>query len=221
MTGGYKGAETLIFERCCTSPMEVYEAKMRGAARAELCANLSVGGVTPSEKDICAAVESGLPVNVLIRPREGDFVYSEGEIRSMLLSIAFCRSVGVNGIVVGALTKNGNVDTGAMRQLVEAACSGGQRKLEITFHRAFDVCSDPFKALEDIISLKCDRLLTSGCKQVALEGAELIAKLIFLSSGRIVVMPGSGVTPDNVEELHRLTGAVEFHGSRLCAPQNR
>lgn len=209
--------ESFVFERCCTSPSEVEEAKNGGAARAELCANLPVGGVTPSEGDICAAVATGLPVNVLIRPREGDFVYSEKEIGEMLSSIGFCRSVGVNGIVVGALTKNGDVDMGMMMRFIEAARCGGGRKAEVTFHRAFDVCSDPLKALEDIVFLGCDRLLTSGCKPMALEGAELIATLVARASGRVIVMPGSGVTPENVMELHRLTGATEFHGSHLCA----
>jgi len=207
-----------ILERCCTSPAEVAEAKSCGADRAELCVNLPVGGTTPLEEDIGAAVSCGLPVNVLVRPRGGGFVYSGEEVQEMVESIGRCGALGANGVVVGALTKEGRVDVPAMQRMVSAAREEG---LEVTFHRAFDECAEPFEALEDIIALGCTRLLTSGCKKTALEGAELIAQLVERAERRIIIMPGSGVTPQNIDLLQSLTGAAEFHGSRLCAYKDK
>ena len=204
----------IILERCCINALQVIEAVEGGAARVELCKNLSVGGVTPDETEIVDAVATGLPVNVLIRPRGGDFVYSESEILEMEKSIIFCTEAGVSGVVIGALDISGNVDMDAMRFLMSA--SGG---MSVTFHRAFDECRDPFRSLEDIISLKCDRILTSGQSATAFEGASLIAELIRKAKGRIIIMPGAGISPENVDFLAHKTGAVEFHGTRLGVKQ--
>ncbi len=200
----------IIFERCCINALQVRDAIEGGAARVELCRNLSVGGVTPDEDEITAAVATGLPVNVLIRPQGGDFVYSENEILEMERSIVFCAEAGVSGVVIGALDVFGNVDMAAMRFLMSVACG-----MSVTFHRAFDECRDPFRAMEDIISLGCDRILTSGQCATACEGASLIAELIKRAEGRIIIMPGAGVSPENVDFLARKTGAVEFHGTKL------
>ena len=198
-----------FIECCCTSVYEVSEAVAGGASRIELCENLEIGGTTPSPGlteqllDICP-----IPVNVLIRPRGGDFVFSEEEEERMRQDILDCKRLGVNGVVIGALHPDGSIDTGMMHRLIQAA-----RPLSVTFHRAFDCCSDPFRALEDIISLGCDRLLTSGLAASAYEGRELLRELVSAAGDRIIIMPGAGVKPSNLAELEVVTRAREFHGS--------
>jgi copper homeostasis protein len=201
-----------IIEVCSCSVDAVMEAGSGGATRVELCSLLSCGGITPSAGLIrqarAACGQSGLQIHVLIRPREGDFVYSESELQTMLEDIRFCAEAGVDGVVMGALTKGGALDVDSCSRLVEAA--GPMHK---TFHRAFDVCANPSETLEQIISLGFDRLLTSGQKADALSGASLIASLVKQSAGRIVIMPGAGINPANIAEIQRLTGAAEFHSS--------
>lgn len=197
-------------EVCCQSIADVREAVAGGASRVELCKDLSLDGITPSHEDILEAVRicGTSMVNVLIRPRGGDFVYDDAEVKSMLDDIDFCRSAGVNAVVIGALTPEGDIDLSTCRNLVAAA-----RGLHITFHRAFDVCKDPLSALEDIISLGCDRLLTSGQGKTALEGVSLLEKLVLKSASRLTILVGGGVRPSNIEELEKRTGALEFHSS--------
>lgn len=207
----------LLLERCCTSLQQVEEAKAGGAGRVELCECIDVGGVTPSEEFIRAAVATGICVNVLVRPRGGDFVFNSAEVEQMKESIALCRTLGVHGVVIGALTPEGEVDMDVMRPLMNLASR--ERRLSVTFHRAFDEAADPFKAFEEIISLGCDRLLTSGQKATAPEGKELIKELASRAAGRIIVMPGSGVTPENVGELAAWCGVCECHGTRLAVKQ--
>ena len=198
-----------FIECCCTSVGEVTEAVAGGASRIELCENLEVGGITPSSRlirqvlDVCP-----LPVNVLVRPRGGDFVFSEEEEEQMKQDIRNCKELGVNGVVIGALLGDGSIDTAMMRRLIQAA-----RPLSVTFHRAFDCCKDPFRALEDVIALGCDRLLTSGLASSAYEGRELIARLVSLAGDRIVIMPGAGIRPSNIAEIEKETRAPEYHGS--------
>lgn len=217
----------MIWERCCTNLDEVLAAFDGKASRVELCQDLEVGGTTPPEGLILSSVEVASArdtsaqsvntsagrhaVNVLIRPRGGDFIYSEKEVASMIESIRFCRH-RCDGVVIGALTQDGSIDMTVMQKLMSEAKAGG---LSVTFHRAFDECRDPFVALEQIIGLGCDRLLTSGQAPVATEGQSLIASLVREARGRIIIMPGSGVTPDNVTALASATGAVEFHGTKL------
>ena len=202
----------LFCEVCCPSLDAVAKAVGAGADRIELCERLEVGGVTPYEALIRDALAAAgpVPVNILIRPREGDFVYNEDEAGQMLESIALCKALGVNGVVIGALRPDGSVDMALMRRLVAAA-----RPLSITFHRAFDECRDPFEALEDIISLGIDRLLTSGHCTDAWEGRFILKELVGHAAGRIVIMPGCGITPANLPEIAAITGASEFHGSRI------
>lgn len=199
-------------ESCCASLEAVRRAVQAGTDRIELCEELAVGGMTPSEALIRQTLEraGSIPVNVLIRPRKGDFVYTPGEIREMLASIGLCKRLGVNGVVLGALTAEGDVDLATMRLLLAQA-----RPLAVTFHRAFDVCRDPASALEDIIGLGIERLLTSGHCTDAYEGRFALRRLVEQAAGRIVIMPGCGITPANLEEIAAVTGATEFHGSRL------
>ncbi len=196
-------------EACCTSLEAVLAAERTGAQRVELCERLEVGGVTPSElllRRVLAATH--LPVNVLVRPRGGDFVYTEEETQAMLEGIRLCRELGVNGVVIGALTSAGEVDLPLMRRLIAAA-----RPLSVTFHRAFDETADPLAALEDVIALGCDRLLTSGHAPDAFTGRALIGELVRRAAGRIVVMAGCGVRPGNIAEIARACAAPEYHSS--------
>lgn len=198
-------------EVCCGSLHDVEEAFAGGAIRVELCGDLDVGGVTPPYEWIEEAVTRfpGRAVNVMVRPRGGDFVYSEKEVTSMLADIAFCKKAGVHGVVFGALTRDGNIDKRVMRRLMAAA----PPQLSVTFHRAFDECAHPVEALEEIIALGCDRLLTSGQASTAPQGALLLAALVKQAAGRIVVMPGCGVRPGNIVPLERACGAVEYHST--------
>lgn len=270
-------------EVCCPSLEAVAKAVAAGADRIELCERLEVGGVTPSEQLIkdALAVAGAVPVNVLIRPREGNFVYSEEEAKQMLASIELCKALRVvagtsgprlqanrsasvpvgsngkalrvNGVVIGALRSDGSVDMDLMRRLVDAArphpgdaslshSKDAIRPLAITFHRAFDESRDPYEALEDIIGLGIERLLTSGHAPTAWEGRFVLKELVerasthmgsessqastlqsadvavnssLQSTPRIVIMPGCGVTPANLPALAAFTRATEFHGSKI------
>lgn len=212
----------MIVESCCTTLEEALAAQQRGADRIELCADLSVGGITPS-RDLIREVVSALtiPVNVLIRCRVkpgmtdsfsfSDFVYDASDLAQMIEDIEFCKAVGAAGIVVGALTPEGAIDVAAMRRLVAAA-----RPLPVTFHRAFDVCvEDPFTALDKIIALGCVRLLSSGQAVTAWDGRCLLALLVRRAGSRLVVMPGCGITPEILPGLAAVTRASEYHGTRL------
>lgn len=197
------------FEICANSVASCLAAQEGGAHRVELCAGIPEGGTTPSYGMIRSARESiSIGLNVIIRPRGGDFLYSEEELREMVYDIRTARNLGADGLVFGCLTPDGDVDMEAMKLLMEAAGD-----TPVTFHRAFDHSADPFKALEDIISLGCARILTSGCKPTALEGATLLAGLVEKAGDRIIIMPGCGVREDNIAEIARGTGAREFHFS--------
>ena len=188
---------------------EASEAQAGGAGRVELCEDLPCGGVTPSRNEIEATLRAvNIPVNVLIRARGGDFVYDEAEIEEMAESVRMCRELGVNGVVVGALKEDGNVDTEAVRRMIAEA-----EGLHVTFHRAFDECADPFKALEDIIALGCDRLLTAGHASNVNDGEAMLKELNVKADGRIIILAGSGVRPTNIARLEAETGVPEFHSS--------
>lgn len=198
-----------FIEVCAVSVADILEAAAGGAQRVELCENLEVGGVTPSRELLAAAIECGaLPVNVLVRPRGGNFVYTPGEEASMMEDIRMCRELGAAGVVIGALTEDSDVDMSMMRRLISEA-----RPLSVTFHRAFDRARDPFRALEDVISLGCDRLLTSGQQPSSFDGHHLLAELVERAAGRIIIMPGGGVRVSNIEEIAALTRAKEFHST--------
>ena len=195
-------------EVCCGDMQSVLAAKEGGAHRVELCQALEVDGLTPSQETIEEAISLGIPVQVLIRPQEGDFVYDEEEVESMLGDIRLAKKLGANGVVIGALRQEGSIDEATIRRLVDEA-----EGLSITFHRAFDVCSQPLEALEQIISLGCHRLLTSGQAPSAEQGIPLIKRLVELSAGRIIIMPGAGVNVNNAHKILSETGANEIHGS--------
>lgn len=199
-----------FLECCCTSFEEAVEAGIGGARRVELCSNLETGGLTPPMEMVRKTVETcrSMDINVLIRPRGGNFVYNEEEILQMTASIDECKALGVNAVVIGALLPDGQIDKVTMQKLIEKA-----RPMQVTFHRAFDECADPLEALEDIIALGCERLLTSGHEADAYTGRSLIAELIKNASGRIVIMAGCGVRPHNIALIEKETGAVEFHSS--------
>ena len=197
------------FEICANSVASCIAAQDGGADRVELCAGIPEGGTTPSVGMIrCARESISIGLNVIIRPRGGDFLYSESEIREMVYDIKAAKGLGVDGLVFGCLCPDGSVDMENMRLLMEAAGD-----TPVTFHRAFDHTSDPLKALEDIIELGCARILTSGCRPTAAEGAPLLAQLVEKAGDRIIIMPGCGVNEGNIAETARLSGAREFHFS--------
>lgn len=196
-------------EVCVESLESVKAARSGGAHRIELCAALSEGGVTPSHGMIEAARRLGPEkLHVLVRARGGNFVYSADEVDCMVSDIEMCRSLGVDGVVVGALTPQGDIDLDACRRMVDAA-SG----MQVTFHRAFDCCNRPLEALEQIIALGCTRLLTSGQQDSAEQGIDLISKLVQQAGDRIIIMPGAGVNENNAAHILNATGAREIHGS--------
>ena len=184
-------------------------AQQSGANRIELCDNPADGGTTPSYGIIKAArAITTIDLFTMIRPRGGDFLYSDGEFEVMKADIQMSKELGCDGVVVGILTKEGNVDIKRMTILVNLAYP-----MSVTFHRAFDRSKDPFKALEDIIETGCERILTSGQQPTAMEGAAMINELIKKADERIIIMPGSGIRSTNIIELANKTNAKEFHSS--------
>ena len=197
------------FEICANSVASCKAAQEGGADRVELCAGIPEGGTTPSYGMIATARKSiSIGLNVIIRPRGGDFLYSEDEIQEMIEDIRTAKSLGADGLVFGCLRPDGSVDMEVMKRLMEEAGD-----TPVTFHRAFDHSSDPYQALEDIISCGCCRILTSGCRPTALEGADLLAELVRRAGDRIIIMPGCGIKEENIAEIARLSGAREFHFS--------
>ena len=195
-------------EVCCGDLQSVRAAIEGGAHRVELCEALELDGLTPSEAMMESAIGMGIPVQVLIRVREGDFVYNKDEICKMRNDIRLARKLGAAGVVIGALMPDGSIDEEAIRCLMDEA-----EGLSVTFHRAFDVCREPEEALEKIISLGCHRLLTSGQAPTAELGIPMLKKLVEQADGRIIIMPGAGVNPQNASRILEETGALEIHGS--------
>ncbi|MDE2055353.1 MAG: copper homeostasis protein CutC [Xanthomonadaceae bacterium] len=198
-----------LLEIAANSVASALAAESGGADRVELCSALEVGGLTPSHATIAIARQRlGIPIHVLIRPRAGDFVFDDLECEVMQRDIEICKSLGCAGVVIGVLDADGCVDATRCRALMDAAPG-----LSVTFHRAFDFTRDPERALENIIALGCDRVLTSGQADDALTGAPLIRKLIEQARERITIMPGGGIDAHNVATIARATGAREFHAS--------
>lgn len=180
-----------------------------GASRIELCSSLSEGGLTPSYGYLLKCRNNfNLPIFPIIRPRGGDFLYIEEEFEIIKKDVVFCKEANFDGIVTGFLNRDGSVDKERLSTIVELAYP-----MQVTFHRAFDRCKNPFEALEDVIDAGCKRVLTSGQKLKAMEGAQLIHDLIAAAAKRIIIMPGSGVRKENIATLAKLTGAIEFHSS--------
>jgi copper homeostasis protein len=195
------------FEVCVDSIAGVRAAREAGADRVELCANLLEGGVTPSLGTILVARKvADIKLHVMIRPRGGDFCYDEDEIATMEADIASAKSAGADGIVFGVLDRQGHIDRKLAERLVARA-----RPAVVTFHRAFDMTMEPFLALEALIEMGIERVLTSGQEPTAFEGAPRIAEFIRAAVDRIIVMPGGGITARNASRVLEITGATEMH----------
>ncbi|MBI5009070.1 MAG: copper homeostasis protein CutC [Bacteroidia bacterium] len=194
-------------EICVDSIESALNAQLAGADRVELCDNLIEGGTTPSYGSILSARSNlNIMLHVIIRPRGGDFLYTDIEYDIMRRDIDVCGEAGVDGVVIGILTPEGQIDIERTAKLVEYATP-----MSVTFHRAFDMCADPVKSIEDIILTGSNRLLTSGHRNKATDGAGLIKNLIEKAAGRLIVMPGGGIDDTNISALVKATGASEFH----------
>lgn len=206
---------SVLVEVCVDSVASAVAAERGGAARIELCSGLIEGGLTPSAGLIeTTRAAISIPLHVMIRPRGGDFFYDAAEADAMRRDIALAKRLGANGVVFGILDLNANIDLARTRELVELA-----RPLDVSFHRAFDMTADLFRALEDICECGVPRVLTSGGEQTSLQGQAVVAQLIQRAQGRIIVMPGSGIKPDNAHALVEQTGAREIHvGLRSSLP---
>ncbi len=180
-----------------------------GADRIELCANLYEGGTTASYGQLRKCREAfKIALYPIIRPRGGDFLYTDAEFDMMLRDTGLCKELNCEGVVIGLLNSDGSIDVRRTAKLIDAAYPLG-----ITFHRAFDRCRDPFEAMEQLIEIGCERILTSGQQPAAPEGVELIAQLNKAADERIIIMPGSGVRKENIKMLAEKTGCMEFHSS--------
>ncbi|OEF93487.1 copper homeostasis protein CutC [Vibrio splendidus] len=187
----------------------LHSAITGGATRIELCSALALGGLTPCFGTMKVAARiSSIPVYALIRPRQGDFLYSEEEIQIMLYSIKAAKEAALQGVVLGALDAEGNIDMISSRRLCDYAHKLG---LGVTYHRAFDQCNNAKKALEDIIELGCERILTSGLASSAQEGIEVLEELVEQAGERISIMPGAGVNTGNAKQILDKTNAFELH----------
>ena len=196
-------------EVCANSFASAAAAQEGGAVRVELCDNLPEGGTTPSYAQIALCKKLlAIKVYPIIRPRGGDFLYDDLEFELMKEDIKVCKELNCDGVVIGILNADGTVDMDRCAELIALA-----NPMKVTFHRAFDMTSDLFKALEDIISLGCERILTSGGKSAAISGASVISELIAKANDRIIIMPGAGINASNIAELIKTTGATEFHAS--------
>ena len=201
----------MIYEICVDSVAGVRAAKTAGAHRVELCGDLLEGGTTPSRGMIRRArTIAGIGVQVIIRPRGGDFLFDDDEFAVMQGDIETAKAEGADGVVIGLLTPEGVVDAARTRELIAQA-----RPLSVTFHRAFDMTRDPFEALEALIGLGVDRVLTSGQEASVLEGLPLITELIRRAGDRIIIMPGGGITKRNVDRIVSAAQPREIHFAAL------
>lgn len=204
-------------EICANSVESAVKAQQAGAYRVELCAGIPEGGTTPSFGEIRMARQllHQTKLHVIIRPRGGDFLYSPIEQEIMLHDIKVARQLGADGVVFGCLTAEGDVDVPLMKKLMN-----GVGEMSVTFHRAFDMCSNPKEALEQIIDLGIDRILTSGQESTAEKGIPLLKELVELADDRIIIMPGCGVNAENIRKIAEETGTSEFHFSGRSAVES-
>lgn len=198
-----------LIEVCANSVESAVKAQEGGAYRVELCAGIPEGGTTPSYGEIAVARKllAHTRLHVIIRPRGGDFLYSPHEEEIMAHDIDMATRLGADGVVIGCLKADGSIDTDMAGRLLEHVGKG----MSVTFHRAFDMCRDPMGALEQIVGLGIDRILTSGQEATAEQGIPLLRQLVERAAGRIVIMPGCGVNAGNIDKIARETGAEEFH----------
>lgn len=202
-----KSLEPNLLEVCIDSPESALASQSGGAHRVELCDNLFEGGTTPSAGCIEVVRKNiGIKLFVMIRPRGGDFLYSDPEFEIMKNDVRVAKELGADGVVFGILNADGTIDKPRMAELIQQA-----KPMEVTFHRAFDMTPEPFQALDDLIELQADRLLTSGQETTAFEGAGLIGELVKRSGGKISIMAGGGITERNVGKIAKIAGCSEFH----------
>lgn len=200
-----------LIEICVEGIDGLLTAQAAGADRVELCASLIEGGVTPSLGTVRTALDlATIPFHVIVRPRGGDFLYSEAEFRSMLADVEALRDAGVAGVVVGCLKEDGTIDEDRMTALAKAA-----GPLNVTCHRAFDMTRDPFEALEALVRCGVGRVLTSGQRDTAVEGANLLAALVEKAAGRIIILGCGALAPDTIGTVRRKTGLTEMHFASL------
>jgi copper homeostasis protein len=196
-----------MLEICAVNIQSAIAAQAAGAHRIELCSALDGGGLTPSPGLLRVARQHlHIPINVLIRPREGNFCYTDTELAIMLDDIRFCREAGADGVVIGALDADGRFDLPKMKLLLAAA-----KGMDVTCHRAFDFTPDPFEALDMLLALGIPRVLSSGQAANAYEGRFLLKKMVEYAADRICVMPGAGLSAQNIRAVAEITGAQEFH----------
>ncbi len=209
--------DRVLLEICVDSVESAVAAQQGGADRIELCSALFEGGLTPTAgllKVIRRRVT--LQVAVMVRPRGGDFCFSEDEFEVMQDDLVRARELGADAIVLGMLNPDGSIDAPRTARLIGLA-----RPLPVTFHRAFDMATDPFRSVDTLIELGVDRLLTSGQERSAVEGMDLIRELVQRAGSRLSVMPGGGVTERNIRRLLEHTGAREIHGSASASREGR
>lgn len=198
----------MIKEACVESLIDALEAEKRGADRIELCDNLSQGGTTPSYGTIKVALSTlKIPVFPIIRPRGGDFYYTPAEIKVIKEDIKVCKSLGAKGVVLGLLTKDKKIDFEVLSQLVELA-----KPMEVTFHKAIDELEDPTLVIDDLINLGVKRILSSGTKPTALEGKDMLNKMIEKAGDRLTIVVAGKVTKENLPEISSLIPSKEYHG---------
>ncbi len=200
-------SKPILIEACVDSVESALAAEHGGAGRIELCANLIEGGTTPSDGALALCRERlGIPIRVLIRPRGGDFLYSDTDFEIIRRDVLRAKDLGAEGVVIGLLRADGSIDLERTQRLLDAA-----RPMGVTFHRAFDVCRILEEALEQLVILGVDRVLTSGQAACAPDGIPAIARLVQLAAGRIGILPGGGIDESNVVEVVRGTGVGEVH----------
>lgn len=200
-----------MIEACVENIHDAIKAQTRGANRIELCQNLLVGGTTPSAGTIAIATQMlRIPVKVLIRPRGGDFVYSATEVKEMLYDIAFCRQMGVSGVVTGALRKDGTIDTDLTHQFVQAA-----RPMQLTFHKAIDETPDMLGEFRKLMDIGIDSVLTSGGCNTAIEGKSMINDLYTLANGKVKIIAAGKIVYTDLEMLQPVLLTDEFHGQKI------
>ncbi len=201
-----------LLEACVDSPDKAIEAQMNGADRVELCSRLDVGGLSPS-RQLIESVQASLsiPIMAMVRPRPGNFVYSPEEIAIMAADILFCKEIGLAGVVFGTLTETCSIDMEQTLHLASVA-----HPLQVTFHKAIDAVSDPLKEIKILMEIpQIQRVLTSGKAATALEGKDLIIKLIAAVGDHLTILACGKVTKENLHSVHRLIGAEEYHGRKI------
>jgi copper homeostasis protein len=200
-----------IIEVCASTIEAAIAADRSGADRIELCQDIANGGISPSRADIEFCINNlKLKTHILVRPRAGNFVYSDMEFEVIKNDVLYCKVLGINAVVAGFLHNDFTIDIVKTAEIVNLA-----KPMEVVFHRAFDVCTDWKIALEQIIECGCTRILTSGQKPTAMEGAENIKLMVKQASNRIIILAGSGITMENYQQLVEFTGVEEVHGTRL------